>query len=139
MQNLGRTLDVKSDYAVSFLIEQLKFNKKVHLEDYEKAVKVYNDDLNKALQVVENAIAKINEHGHKQEHRDNLYRKLNEYNNIKSPVNAAKTYDTYISLLNKTTSANIILSIQDANAIINDEWDWAIQAKTTNSSYSSRF
>ena len=68
-----------------------------------------------------------------------LNKAYHDFCTLKEPVNASATYDTYISLFGATASDTITLSIQDANAIIHDEWDWAVAAKTTNSSYSSRY
>ena len=136
MNNFGRTLNVISNYSVKFLIEQLEKNKKAHIEDHAKAVSVWKKDIDNLLKkIVKEAKKEIGKYNNKKELTD-VYE---EYFSLCEPVNAEKTYDTYISLLNNTTSEHISLSIQDANAIINDEWDWAIAAKTTNASYSSRF
>ena len=67
---------------------------------------------------------------------NSMYSKIYTLN---KPVDASKMYEQYISLLSQSTDKELTLALNDANAIINDSWDWAIQAKTVNSTYSSRF
>lgn len=136
MENLGRTLDISSGYYVSLLVASLEANKAAHIEDYKKAVEVYNRDVQTKLKLIAKMARKTITNPEMQK---NLIKVYGDYCRLSMPVNASKTYDTYISLMSQTSSDTVVLSIQDANAIINDEWDWAIAAKNTNSSYSSRF
>ena len=96
---------------------------------------MWKTDYDKALNKLAKASRKLIVNYNKDKDLWNAYE---EYDGLIRPVDASKTYDTYISLLSNSTSDNVELSIQDANAIINDEWDWAIAAKTTNAFYSSR-
>ena len=138
MLNLDSSLDVNVDYSVAFLISQLEINKAKHIEEYKQALVVYEQDRLSLLKEIQKE-AKVLTTVDTKDNRDRLYRLNHSFYNLKLPVNAEKTYDTYIGLLKNTVSENVNLGISDANAIINDEWDWAVSAKTTNYSYSSRY
>lgn len=134
---LSRVLDIKVNYSVSFLIEKLKVNLENHIDDYEKALIVYKKDLYKHLMEIQNICDDIlRKNDVELKDFNSMYSKIYTLN---KPVDASKMYEQYISLLSQSTDKELTLALNDANAIINDSWDWAIQAKTVNSTYSSRF
>jgi hypothetical protein len=135
MQNLG-SLNIGCSYKVQFLVEQLEKNKTEHQVDYVKAVKVYAEDIKMALtRLIKAAKKQLDEHSLK----DEIQKAYVSYYSIMKPVDASEMYDTYIKLLSQTSSEEITLSMNDANAIINDEWECVQVAKNINSSYSSRW
>lgn len=130
MNGLGRVLDVKARYLTSNLIRKLKEHLDDHIIDYAKAMKVYEKDFREKLDKLADA-AKSGD----------MIKVTDAYTKIRGivePIDASKVYKQYIDLLGASSDDTIELTIQDANAIINDEWDWAVKAKTTNSFYSSR-
>lgn len=130
MNKLGRTLDIKAKYKTSFLIDKLKEHRDNHITDYAKAVTVYNNDLTRALEKLAATASGTD--------LDEVKQAYNKVFAIVKPVDARKAYEQYISLLSNSADEIIELDMDDANSIINDEWDWAVNAKMTNSFYSSR-
>ncbi len=134
MHKLGRALDIKTKYKTSFLIDKLKEHRDNHIKDYAKAKEVYQEDLKSALKELYQKSLESMETFDLNSIKDS-YAKVH---NIVKPVDARKSYEQYISLLFNSADEIIELDISDANSIINDEWDWAITAKMTNSLYSNR-
>lgn len=134
MNGLGRVLDIKAKYSKKYLSDKLKEHLNNHIVDYEKAMGVYKLDMISALKELTdasmNAMATFD--------KVTIQKAYNKINAITKPVDATKAYKQYIDLLFAASDEFIELTMHDANAIINDEWDWAVQAKMTNSFYSSR-
>ena len=130
MRLLGATLDIETSFKRSFLINKLAYHREVHVEELKKAMKVYEADRNLYAEKIASVA-----HSYKFDEIEQWYLRLKQ---LAKPVDATQGYDQYISILQAATDAEIKLSVSDANAIINDSWDWAVAAKTTNAFYSSR-
>jgi hypothetical protein len=139
MINLGKTIDVKVKYPTKFIVDTLNKSRIAHVAEYKVAVEEYNAKVKEALykvslQAIE-ASKRITEKKEvNTEELNNQYTKLRA---IKAPINAEKMYDQYITLFQATTDEYIELDLQDANALINDEWDWVQEAKFINSTYAA--
>ena len=128
-------LDVDSKFEVSFLIEKLKENLKDHKESFKLATEIYNKEIIEGLK----ALSLLSGRQSKTEYdKVTLLRAYNDIANKSKPVDETKKYEQYISIFGSTTEKSIVLNINDANSIINDSWDWAIQAKTSNMFYTSK-
>ena len=134
LNKLGRTLDIKTKYKTKFLIERLKEHRDNHINDYRKAMDVYHKDLKDALHSLHVLALKSVD----TLDLDVVKTAHSKVQSIVKPVNAVKAYDQYIDLLFYSAEQVVELDMDDANSIINDEWDWAVSAKITNSFYSSR-
>lgn len=132
-------MDVKVKYETSYVVNILKAHMNSHVEEYEKAMKVYYRELaNAAEELIGMATnfaidARANDNPDFKTVKD----KYDKLTTIKKPVDASKMYDQLIVLFTATTDETIELTLDDANSIINDEWDWAVSAKFVNSSYTS--
>ena len=134
---MSKTLNIKAKYPIELILQHLNKNLIDHKEDYKKAVSVYNSDVITALTNIGKSVKKaINNEDLNHEDVNSKYYTLSQ---IVKPVNAEKMYEEYISLFEASSDRHVELTFEDANAIINDSWDWAIVAKITNSSYSSRY
>lgn len=136
MIGLGQVLDIDAQYSVDYLVRTLQTNRANHVEEYQKAVVIYNDDVEKSLEKLKKTVT-LRLNGKADD--EQVTKVYHEWAIIKKPVDATKMYDQYIGLLQQSASREIKLSMRDANAIINDEWDWAQNAKFVNSVYSSRY
>jgi len=132
MQNLtGASLDFKAPFNKAALIAALRDNKIAHIGDFNRAREVYFRELCDRLEALvsdaEDAIFRSDQYA------------IDHYGKLKPPVDASKLYDQYIELLEKCVAETIELSPSDYNAIVNDDWDWAKNAKATNAAYSSKW
>ena len=135
---LGNQIDLKVKYSTKFLVEKLTEHLYNHVKDYKKAMKLYEDDMKDALQKLgsEAMIQMVSPDANFDLSKTrSLY---NEVFAVKKPIDASNAYKQYIELLKMNVTDFLELDIADANSIINDEWDWAINAKLTNSAYTSR-
>ena len=139
---LGNQIDLKVKYSTKFLIDKLEEHAYNHILDYAKAKRVYEDDMKDALEKLggkamslATALAVAPDSNIELGEIRNAYNKLFS---IVKPVDASEAYTQYIDLLRMNVTDFLELDISDANSIINDEWDWAVSAKTTNAFYSSR-
>jgi len=109
------------------LINALKDHKLAHIEDYEKAVVVYFQDLTKKFHdLTADAISS--------KFRDDEYRY-----HIPKPINVVNNYNKYIGFLEMSKEEEILISLQQYNAYMNDEWEWAKRATVSNALYSSKY
>ena len=138
MKNLAM-MDVKVKYFRRHIINHLSFHRKAHVEEYEKAMKIYYKELaNSAEELIGMATnfaidARAADNPDFKAVKD----KYDKLISIKKPVDAIKMYDQLIKLFETADDETIELTLDDANSIINDEWDWAVSAKFVNSSYTS--
>jgi len=135
MQALGKTLNIKTTFAVKDVIGFLEKHLEQHKKEYAEAVEVYEKTVAEKLQVLSAVAYDMSETKYS-------YTKLSEpwsaIVSLKVPVNQTEMYEQYISIFKQSTSTDVELSMEDANCLINDAWDWAMTAKTTNSFYSSQ-
>lgn len=146
MHNLGGKgglLSVETEYSVTTLLKALEENKQNHITEYAEAKKLYDASVLKLrsnytkiakkvpkdisdTETFENYLLKVSEA------RQDLYR-------LRPPVDAVKMYDDYIRNLSATATekGTIKLTFEQANALINDQWDWAVEAKASNAFYLS--
>jgi hypothetical protein len=106
-------------------LDALTENKKKHLETYAIALEEYFKDVLIELKKMETA---ANE-------KDLQY---NYSVNLQKPVNNEKKYDKYIKMFSMTTDSEIVLAVNDFNAIVQDSWSWAMAAFNINSYYSGK-
>jgi hypothetical protein len=126
--------NIKVEYTPLTLINALEANKRAHVLEYGKAVEVYESDLAAAF----NEAVRLASEARATKSVEPLYAATAGINKLTKPVNNEKLYDQYITMFKNTASKIVVLSLTEANAIVNDEWDWAVAAKVLNSGYSSR-
>lgn len=102
------------------LIEQIKENKLKHIESYNKAVIAYKEE----------ALRQINSLKIKAENGE-----LRLSLNLVSPVNNADDYDKIIQMFEWEVEDIVELEQQEFIQYVQDETDFAINAKVLNSSY----
>ena len=134
--NLSSKLNIKSNFSTKMLVSHLQSNLDKHIEEYDKAIEVYNKDVHKALiELLNITNTMINVNTYSKSMLDDVYYKVS---NITKPIDAVSMYNEYITLLDLSVDENIELTLNEANAIINDSWDWATAAKLINGSYAMR-
>lgn len=108
------------------ILAALNENRQKHLEDYEKAVKVYfMDIINISKEFVLNAEKKNLEV---------------DYNiKLSKPIFNGKLYDEMISMFQTCIDETFTLSFSEYKNIFQDSWEWNTGAKYLNATYSSRF
>lgn len=121
---------ISSKYNIQDIIQALEDHKTKHIEDYKKAVAVYQKDILENLKALTKKIRKEIPDGTKTFVERNF--------SLTPPKNCEDGYQRVIDIFKKSQEQNIELSMQDADKIFNDEWDWALSAKISNSFYSSR-
>jgi len=102
------------------LIETLKANKESHIKEYDKAVMAYQTEADKQLNEL---IGK------------NLAGDLNIELNLIKPLNRAENYDKIIEMFEWEIQDDIELTQSEFKEYVQDEFDFAIQAKFANSMY----
>ena len=123
---MNQNLSMKVCIKKADLIAALEKNKKRHLDDYEKAVSVWFDDLRDKFTTLQ---ASVEARDQKADYRVNLT----------PPVNNEKLYDKYIGMFTLATEDVIEITAEDYGCIVDDNWDWARQATISNAFYSSKF
>jgi hypothetical protein len=132
-------LDVKTKFKTVDIISQLHEHRKNHIKEYENAMEVYREKVLGFTQLLIGAATNFSIEV--KEGKDIDYNEVSKkwfnLTQLKVPVDSREMYDQLITLFASSDEETIEMSLQDANSIINDEWDWAISAKTINSTYSS--
>jgi len=104
------------------LIEQIKLNKENHVKEYEKAVIAYKEE---ALKQLNAQIKKVEEGA--------LDAKLD----LITPINNAESYDKIIEMFEWEVEDQVVLKQDEFNEYVQDETEFAMQAKFSNMMYVS--
>jgi hypothetical protein len=119
-------VNIQVEVKVSDLISALKKNKEKHILDYKEAVDLYHIKVRERLE----ELVKSNQ--------NNEIRKDNYAVHMIAPVDASKKYDEYISMLSMSQSETMNLGTHEYKCFVEDQWDWAIAATLSNSTYKMR-
>ena len=130
----ARVLDIQTKFKTVFIVQKLKEHSSNHIKDYEKAMDVYRADMKQAI----TTLSQICEYATDKD-MESIKKGYYNLTSIIPPIDQSEMYNSYISLFESSADEEITISMVDANCIINDSWDWAVSAKTTNAMYSSRF
>ena len=103
------------------LIEKIKDNKANHILEYEKAVVAYKEE---ALRQLNEQIKKVEE--------GSLKAKLD----LITPINNAENYDKIIEMFVWEVNDVVELEQNEFNEYVQDETEFAVQAKFSNTMYS---
>jgi hypothetical protein len=133
---LAQQLNIEADYKTQFLVETLKKNKEAHIKEYAEAYAKYLEMRRTKAQNLKAEVEKIIDDP---KVIGNVFGLHSELAGLTVPVDASKMYDEYIALLSASTSETIRMDVSDANAIINDQWEWARAASFANSTYTKGF
>lgn len=138
MKNLSQ-LDVRTKFKTKDIVKYLYKHHDAHVEEYEEAVKVHRQKVIEATEELKEAVNDLLfDLSHEREiNTSNVQDAHRSIHQIVKPIDARKMYTQLITLFEATTEETIELSLEDANSIVNDEWDWAVTAKITNSTYFS--
>jgi len=114
----SRTIKVNKDK----LIEQIKLNKENHIKEYDKAIIAYKEE---ALKQLTAQISRVDEGA--------LDAKLD----LITPINNAENYDKIIEMFEWEVEDKVDLEQNEFNEYVQDETEFAMQAKFSNTFYSS--
>jgi uncharacterized protein Yka (UPF0111/DUF47 family) len=103
------------------LIEKIKENKAKHIEEYKQAVIDFKDEADKALTKLRKDLNKGN---------------LNLYLSMTTPENKEAEYDKLVEQFEWELADEVELSQSEFNQYIHDEFDFAVQARLSNTMYS---
>lgn len=134
------SLNFKGKFPVKILIEALKKNKVLHEKEYAESIEVYYKKMETALlnlHEVSFGLASSAREKKDLTYYNDLQIALRAVSSLVKPVDCKKLYDEYIKMFKDMAEPNVELTVQEYNSIVNDEWDWAINAKTVNSTYLS--
>lgn len=119
-------MQIRTKVRIIDLVTCLKENKANHEDEYKLAVEEYYRQLQARLsELLASAQSKMD---------------VNYVFNMTKPVLRSKDYDKFISQLVSAMDAGqteLELSTSEYNCFVNDEWDWAVAAKSINSTYAS--
>jgi hypothetical protein len=118
-RNGSRTISVNK----AKLIEQIKLNKENHIKEYEKAIVAYKEE---ALRQLNEQIQKVQEGS------------LNAKLELITPINNAVNYDKIIEMFEWEVNDVVELEQQEFNEYVQDETEFAQQAKFSNMFYTER-
>ena len=130
------TLDIRAQYSIKQLIDALIENRNLHVEEYTRACAAYNTDRS----VIYTMIAKLSSElsaGFNSDVHQQLQKYWGRLSSLREPIDQRAMYDQYIELFQASTSTELTLTMSEANSIINDEWDWAVNARGIAASYTS--
>jgi len=113
----SRTIKVNKDK----LIEQIKLNKENHIKEYDKAIIAYKEE---ALKQLTAQISRVDEGA--------LDAKLD----LITPINNAENYDKIIEMFEWEVEDKVDLEQNEFNEYVQDETEFAMQAKFSNTFYS---
>lgn len=129
-------LDIEAQYPTDQLIEALIENRKVHVEEYARACSSYSDKRSALYSMVAQLSLKLAAR-YDNDVQKQLQETLAKLASLREPVDQRAMYDQYINLFKASTSKELTLTMSEANSIINDEWDWAVNARGIAASYTS--
>ena len=118
-------LSMKINAKPADLVAALEHNKAAHREEYEKALGTWFEKLGNTLAELLTA-AEAREVD--RDYADPIWR-------LTKPVDNTELYDKYIGMFTMATDETIEISSEDYGCVVDDNWDWAVSAKATNSSY----
>lgn len=118
-------VNIEVSVKISDLIECLRDNKKKHLAEYEVARTEYFAALKRKLRDLSKSL------------KNEEFRKDNYNVNLNPPVNASDMYEQYIKMLSMSQETEMKISTHEYQCFVEDNWSWAIAAKTSNAFYSS--
>jgi hypothetical protein len=116
----SRTIKVKKEK----LIEQIRKNKENHIKEYDKAIVAYKEE---ALKQLKKQIERVEEGA--------LDAKLE----LITPINNAENYDKIIEMFEWEVEEVVELEQNEFNEYVQDETEFAMQAKFSNTFYSSSY
>jgi hypothetical protein len=102
------------------LIEKIKKNKENHIKEYDKAVVAYKEE---ALRQLGKLTLKVNEGG------------LDVKLDLITPVNNADNYDKILEMFEWEVEDEVVLEQDEFKEYVQDEFDFAVSAKFSNSVY----
>lgn len=118
--------ELKVIVKVSDLLDALKKNFEAHKEEYVVARKVYYETVaDKLRELLANA-------------EKELTPSSGFYINLNPPVDNTKMYEKYIGFLSMSQTDEIEISVEEYENFVKDEWNWATNAKVSNSFYSTQ-
>lgn len=139
----GNLPQVEAEYSISLLISYLKTNKEKHIKEYAIAKEQYDIETMKLREKFKKFAKKVPKDLNDGDAFDAYINSLTVINvdlrNRRAPVNAEYMYDSYIRNFQTISPdvSSIKLTMEQADALINDQWDWAVSAKTSNAHYLS--
>ena len=129
-------LDIRAQYSTQQLIDALIDNRNVHIEELHRAVTVYNEKRCALYNTISRLSAELAFNYTKESHNE-LQLTFGQLAQLREPIDQTEMYDQYIELFQASTSTELTLTMSEANSIINDEWDWAVNARGIAASYTS--
>jgi len=139
----GKVLKIKTRFKRTHLIDVLRKNLAEHLEEYKTAMEVYEVDKIEALKNLSKVASKVAKGTMKASDDryvtgDVIGVAYYEYSNLSKPIDASQMYEEVIVLFENASEEEIELTFEEANTILNNSWDWAVNAKLLNSTYAIR-
>lgn len=103
------------------LLDQVEKNKQAHILEYKEAVEAYKEEAEKQIKAAKKALTNGN---------------FNEvYLSLTVPVNKEEEYDKVIEMFKWEVEDIVELSQGEFNQYVFDEFDFAIQARVSNTFY----
>lgn len=131
-------------YERTKLLERIRENRDKHVAAYEEAWKGYlievAEQLEKCAKDARAALKTLN--GKEWEPGDeSLHREVTTHFgvNAQAPQSHADEYDRVIDMLDFTHEENVVLSQQEFNMYVRDEWAWSRMFNETATAYSAKF
>ena len=118
-------VNIEVTVKISDLIEYLKSNREKHIKEYEEAKKEYFVSLKKKMRELSKSLKKEE------------FRKDNYNVNLQVPVIACDMYDQYIKMLTLSQDTEMKIDTHEYQCFIEDNWSWAVAAKSVNLTYSA--
>ena len=113
----NRKINVKKDE----LIAKIKENKEKHIEEFKKAVVAYKEEAEKQLM---KEMARLNTDG-----------ALDIKLDLITPVNNADNYDKILQMFEREVAEVVELQQDEFKEYVQDEFDFAVTARMSNSAY----
>lgn len=136
MQRAIQNVNLKEQFTVAVLTETIRQNKAKHLKELAEAKVEY---AKKKVELAENIVKATAKFKKTLDVEDfnALQNAVYRYQSLHEPVDASAQYDKMLDIFAALSTGTVELGWADANVIINDEYEWAIAAKTANAFYSN--
>ncbi len=144
MNLAANALNLKTKFDTAYIVDVLRKHLEKHQAEYSVAMTVYENDIEGLLDSLTDECKKLmGVYGAELDLTiaaplSTVSTAYNKLVSLKKPIDATKMYEGYINILSQSQEKTLELEISDADSIINDSWDWAVQAKMSNSFYNSR-
>jgi hypothetical protein len=141
MQMISGMAGIEAKYLRTEIISALQKFLAEHKISYSDAMVVYAEDVQIKIDEFNKKVRKLNKLVKESDSTDAIVREAVSCTvnfNLVRPVDCTKEYEKLIAVFGFMSDDHVSLSIDEANHIFNNDWNWIQAANVSNQMYASR-